>query len=64
MANMFGGIFSLVLSIILIAQVIIPTVLGQNTTTWSTGEVALWGLISLVSIMGLVYGAGAVFGLF
>jgi hypothetical protein len=64
MANMFGGIFSLVLSIILIAQVIIPTVAGQNTSTWSTGEVALWGLISLVSIMGLVYGAGAVFGLF
>lgn len=64
MANMFGGIFSLVLSIILIAQVVIPTVLNQNTTTWSTGEVALWGLISLVSIMGLVYGAGAVFGLF
>ena len=64
MANMFGGIFSLVLSIILISQVIIPTVSAQNTTAWSTGEVALWGLISLVSIMGLVYGAGAVFGLF
>jgi len=64
MANMFGGIFSLVLSIILIAQVIVPTVQGQNTTAWSTGEVALWGLITLVSIMGLVYGAGAVFGLF
>lgn len=64
MANMFGGIFTLVLSIILIAQVVIPIVKDQNVTTWSTGEVALWGLITLVSIMGLVYGAGAVFGLF
>ena len=64
MANLFGGIMTLVLSIILIASVVISTVKSQTTTGWSTGEVALWGLISLISIMGLVYSAGSIFGLF
>jgi hypothetical protein len=64
MANLFGGIMTLVLSIILIASVVISTVKTQNVTGWTTGEVALWGLISLVAIMGLVYSAGSIFGLF
>ncbi len=64
MANLFGGIMTLTLSIILIASVVITTVKTQNTTSWTTGEVALWGLISLVAIMGLVYSAGSIFGLF
>ena len=64
MANLFGGIMSLTLSIILIATVVVTTVKNQNVTGWSAGEVALWGLISLVAIMGLVYSAGSIFGLF
>ena len=64
MANLFGGIMTLTLSVILITTVVISTVKTQNTTGWSTGEVALFGLISLVAIMGLVYSAGSIFGLF
>lgn len=55
---------SLTLSIILISTVVISTVKAQNTTGWSSGEIALWGLVSLVAIMGLVYSSGAIFGLF
>lgn len=64
MANLFGGIMSLVLSVILITSVVIPTVKGVNTTGYTAGEIALLALVSLVSIMGLVYGAGSIFGLF
>lgn len=64
MANLFGGIMTLTLSVILIASVVVTTVKNQNTTGWTTGEIALWGLISLVAIMGLVYSAGSIFGLF
>ena len=34
-----------------------------NATGWSAAEIALFGLISLVSIAGIVYGAANVFGL-
>lgn len=65
MANLlFGGMISLVLSVIVIATVVIPTVKDQNTTSWDTGEVALWSLITLIVISGLVYSAGSMFGLF
>lgn len=64
MANLFGGIMTLVLSVILIANVVIYVVKNTSTTSWTTAEVALWGLITLISIMGLVYSAGAIFGLF
>lgn len=63
MANMFSGILSLVLSVILISAVVVPTVKNANTTAFTAGELALWGLITLVAIMGLVYGAAAIFGL-
>ena len=63
MANMFSGILSLVLSVILISAVVVPTVKDANTSGFTAGELALWGLITLVAIMGLVYGAAAIFGL-
>lgn len=64
MANFLGGIISLVLSITLIVSVVIPTLKGANTSGWTTAEIAAFGLISLVVIFGLVYSAGAMFGMF
>jgi len=63
MANMFNGILSIVLSVILIASVVIPIIKEQNVTGWTTAETTLFGLVSLVSIFGLVYGVANVFGL-
>ena len=64
MTSYFGGIMSLVLSVVLITSVVVPTIKNANTTGWSTSETTVFGLVSLVAIFGLVYGAGNLFGLF
>ena len=76
--NFISGIISLTIGIVMISGVVITTVKGTNTATggtcwyangtsytcsWSAAEIALFGLISLVSIAGIVYGAAQVFGL-
>jgi len=63
MANFIMGIISLTIGVVILASVFITTVKGQNTTGWSTAEIALWGLITLVAIAGLLYGVLNVFGL-
>jgi len=63
MKGIFGGVISLVLSVILIATVVVPTVKDQNTSGWTTAETTVFGLVSLMSIFGLAYGAGSIFGL-
>ena len=63
MANMISGIILLSIGVIVLAQVFITTVKGTNTTTWSTGEVALWAVLTLVSIAGMVVGVLQVFGI-
>jgi hypothetical protein len=63
MANFVGGIMSLVLSVVLIASVVVPTVISQNTTGWDTSTVTIFGLVSLIAVAGLVYAAGNLFGI-
>lgn len=63
MANFVSGIISLVLGIVLVANLFMPTVKGTNTSTWSTGEVAMWSVVGLAAIIGIVYGAFNIFGL-
>ena len=63
MANFIGGIMSLVLSVVLIASVVVPTVIDQNTTGWDASTVTIFGLVSLISVAGLVFAAGNLFGL-
>ncbi len=64
MANpLVTGIISITLGVIMLANVFIPVVKGVNTSTWSAGEVALWGVLVLGGIIGLVYGTFAIFGL-
>lgn len=64
MANMLGGVLSLVLSVILVTEVVVPTVKNANTTNFTAAEIAVYGLITLIAIFGLVYGTGSIFGLF
>jgi len=64
MANpMVSGIIAITLGVIMLANVFIPVVKGVNTSTWTAGEVALWGVLVLGGIIGIVYGTFAVFGL-
>jgi len=64
MANMMvSGVISLTLGVIMVTTVLIPTVKGVNTSAWSTSEIAIFGLITLGSLIGVGYGAFTIFGL-
>jgi len=63
MANFIMGIISLSVGVVVLAGVFINTVKTQNTTGWTSSETALWGLLTIVGIAGLVYGVLSVFGL-
>ena len=63
MANFITGILSLTVGVILLANVFIYVVKNTSTSGWTSAEIALWGLLTLVGIAGLVYGVLNVFGL-
>lgn len=63
MASFIGGIINITIGAVILASVYITTIKATNTTTWSTSEVAMWGLLSLVGIVGLLYGVLQVFGI-
>jgi hypothetical protein len=62
-SNMIAGIISLALAVVILANVFIFVVKNTSTTGWASSEVALWGLLTLSGIIGLVYGVLSVFGL-
>jgi uncharacterized membrane protein HdeD (DUF308 family) len=63
MANFITGIISLTIGVVILANVFITTVKTTNTSGWSSAEVAMWGLVTLIGIAGIVYGVMSVFGL-
>lgn len=63
LGNIIGSLMSLAIASIVLANVFIPIVKGANTSDFSEGEVALWGVVTLIAIAGFVYYTGGVFGL-
>ena len=63
MANFMMGIISLTIGVVILSSVFITTVKNTNTTDWETSETALWGLLTIAGIAGIVYGTLNVFGL-
>ena len=63
MANFITGLIGLTLGVVVLSGVFITTVKDTNTSTWSSGEVALWGLLTIGAVAGMVYGVLNVFGL-
>lgn len=64
MANpLVSGIIGITLGVIMLANVFMPVVKGTNTSDYTTAELALWAVLGLGGIIGLVYGVFAVFGL-
>jgi hypothetical protein len=57
------GIVSVSIGAVMLSSVYITTIQGVNTDTWSTGDAALWGVLTTIGIVGLVYGVANVFGL-
>lgn len=63
MANFMMGIISLTIGVVILSSVFISTVKSTNTDSWETSETALWGLLTIAGIAGIVYGTLNVFGL-
>lgn len=63
MANFIIGIISLTIGVVVMANVFIATVKNTSTSGWSNAEIALWGLLTIAGIAGIVYGVLNVFGL-
>lgn len=63
MANFVSGVISLTLGVIMVSSVFIPQVKGTNTSGFTTAETTLWDVVSLAGIIGILYGAFAIFGL-
>jgi hypothetical protein len=60
--SLIAGIVSITLGAVMLANVFITQIKAVNTSEWSTSETALWGILTLVGIIGLVVGVLNVFG--
>lgn len=64
MANpLVVGIISLVIGVVMVVNVLVPVLQAGNTDGFSAAEVAIYGLISLGSFIGLMYSSFAIWGL-
>ena len=63
MGSMISGIVSITLGVVMLSAVFITVVKDTNTSGWETSEVTLFGLLTLVGIIGLVVGVLNVFGI-
>lgn len=63
MANMITGIISITIGAVILSSVFIYTIKNTSTSGWTSSEVAMWGLLTLIGIVGLLYGVLSVFGL-
>lgn len=50
MENMIYWAIGIVLLVILTASVLMPTLKDANTTGWTTGEIAMWGIAGIVLV--------------
>jgi len=64
MANAFVvGTISLVIGTIMVVNVLLPTLKGTNTDSFTTAELSLFNVISIGAFVGLVVASFAIFGL-
>lgn len=61
--SLVAGVIFIVIGAVMVGNVFIPVIDGVNTSSFDTSENALWDLLTLFGILGLVVGTGRVFGL-
>lgn len=61
--SMIRGMISLTIAVIVLSTVFIPQVTTNEPSNLTSGEQALYGVLTLAGILGVVYGTFAVFGL-
>ncbi len=60
--GVIGGIIAVTIAVIMATNLLMPTLKGANTTSWSTSEIALWAVTGLAVVIGLVLLIFASFG--
>ena len=63
MADFIRAIIGLTIGVVVFASLYMSTVKTTNTSAWTTQEVTLWGLLSIVGIVGIVYAVLNIFGI-
>jgi len=66
LASMLGALISIVITTIVLVNVVIPITRqfeNQTSIPFNSGEIALWGVVTLVTIAGFGYYTMSVFGL-
>ena len=63
MTNMITGIISITIGAVILSSVFVSTIKNTNTSDFTTSELSMWGLLTLIGIVGLLYGVLNVFGL-
>ena len=63
LGNAIYGIISLAVVVVVFSAVFMTTVKTTNTTSWSAGEVALWGVVGLIGVAGVIFSVANAFGL-
>jgi hypothetical protein len=54
-SSMIEGVIALTIFIIVVAAVLLPQIVGTNTTGWSAGAATLWTTLQLIAVAGTVY---------
>jgi hypothetical protein len=62
MEGLIGGIIGLAIVVIVFSTVLMTTIIGTNTTSWSTAQVSLWSTVGLVAVVGILVLMLRVFG--
>lgn len=63
MAEFIKAIIGLTIAIVMFATVYMSTLKTTNTSTWNSQEVALWGIMGVIGIAGMLYAVAGIFGL-
>jgi hypothetical protein len=63
MADFIRAIIGLTIGVVVFASLYMTTIKNTSTTGWTAQEVTLWGLLSIVGIVGIVYAVLNVFGI-
>lgn len=63
MNGIVSGIVTITIGVIMLVNVFLPQVFGANTSTWDASSVAMWSVVGLAGVIGIVVGVFNVFGI-
>lgn len=53
-AKIVGLFVGVTVAIVLVGNVVMPTLFGVNTTTWDTATIAIWAVVGIVVVTALI----------